>query len=523
MRLASLALLAAGLVGSGGGATPANGAGYHLCDGYAGCAAKGMGNAGYAKVNHKMFWRMYTGHNCTNYAAYRMVQAGMPNVRPWSGGGNATYWGQYMSRITDQTPRVGAIAWYRNGGPGHVAYVEEVISRDEIIISQDSWGGDFSWARVTRSYGWPTGFIHFTDTTLDNTGKPTFNGATRVGATVRAVTPGAWKPAPTSVDYQWRLNGQAIPGATGTRLTLTPEMLGKRVSLSVSARRNGYNQATTGAVAIPKVRPGLLAQTEEPRLTGRAQVGRTLRVTQPAFSPAPTSVIYQWKVDGKRVDGATGTEFALGPYRAGRKVQLTYRATRPGYAAVQRTLSTTGGVGWADLTVTGTTRLRGTALPGETLRVEPGSVKQAATRTIQWYRAGEPVPGATGRTYQVTRRDLGARIGVRTVFQRRGFDTVSQGRTSDRVKAGVRVQTVKKRLRNGGVVFGLTVTSAGRPVTGGLIVRGMGEKLAHTRIEDGRARVRVSGLPRGWRTIRFVVPERALFVEKVVERRVWFR
>ena len=72
-----------------------------LCTTYSGCAQQGYSNAGYAKNSGTMYWRMYSGHNCTNYAAYRMVSSGLPNVRPWTGGGNATYWGTSMSRITD--------------------------------------------------------------------------------------------------------------------------------------------------------------------------------------------------------------------------------------------------------------------------------------------------------------------------------------------------------------------------------------------------------------------------------------
>ncbi len=57
-----------------------------------------------------------------------------------------------MSRITNGTPSVGAIAWWRAGvkpagSAGHVGYVEKVVSADEIIVSQDSWNGDFSWTR----------------------------------------------------------------------------------------------------------------------------------------------------------------------------------------------------------------------------------------------------------------------------------------------------------------------------------------------------------------------------------------
>ena len=141
-----------------------------LCSGYTACASKGMGNGGYQAVNDQMFWRMYSGHNCTNYAAYRMVHSGLPNSRPWSGEGNASNWGHAMASITDGVPTVGAVAWYDKyvrpaGSAGHVAYVERVISPDEIIISQDSWGGDFSWARITKTSG-PVSYTHLTLPTI---------------------------------------------------------------------------------------------------------------------------------------------------------------------------------------------------------------------------------------------------------------------------------------------------------------------------------------------------------------------
>ena len=120
-----------------------------LCKGYDGCKAQGMGHGGYKAASSSMYWRMYAGHNCTNYVAYRMVKSGLPNMRPWTGSGNAMYWGVSMPRITDAVPSVGAVAWWEanvkgaSGSAGHVAYVERVVSADEIIVSQDIWGGDF--------------------------------------------------------------------------------------------------------------------------------------------------------------------------------------------------------------------------------------------------------------------------------------------------------------------------------------------------------------------------------------------
>ena len=237
-----VSLLLCGGLGLTAGASSASATVSTLCKGYAACVKAGMSDAGYGAASKSMYWRMYAGHNCTNYVAYRMVSSGLPNTRPWSGGGNATNWGTEMKQITDSTPKVGSVAWWKAGvkpagSVGHVAYVEQVISADEIIVSQDSWGGDFSWARVTRaSSGWPSGFIHFNDADLRNTSVPTVTGDAKLGSVLTA-SPGSWSQSSTTFSYQWLQNGVAIPDATAPTRKLYKRQLGKQVTVQVTASR----------------------------------------------------------------------------------------------------------------------------------------------------------------------------------------------------------------------------------------------------------------------------------------------
>ena len=51
-----------------------------LCTGYTACKQAGYSDAGYSANNDTMYWRMYAGHNCTNYVAYRLVKSGVAAV-----------------------------------------------------------------------------------------------------------------------------------------------------------------------------------------------------------------------------------------------------------------------------------------------------------------------------------------------------------------------------------------------------------------------------------------------------------
>lgn len=138
-----------------------------LCTGTAKCRSLGMGDGGFARVRNQMHWRMYAGHNCTNYAAWRMIADGAPTERPWSGSGMAGEWGKLNRKILTRTPTVGSVAWWESG---HVAYVERVESDDQIVVSEDSWSQKkFSWRRITVGRSWPTGFLHFIPSTRPKT------------------------------------------------------------------------------------------------------------------------------------------------------------------------------------------------------------------------------------------------------------------------------------------------------------------------------------------------------------------
>jgi surface antigen len=148
-------------------AAPAQAAdhGSTMCSGFGNCRAEGRSSFGYSSVYRSSFWTAVPGHNCTNYVAYRLTH-GRIVMRPPGTAGSET-WGTAAKAAgvpVDGRPSVGAVAWWASKlhpGHGHVAYVEQVRSDGSIIVSEDSLGGTFDWRHITRSSGWPKGFIHY--------------------------------------------------------------------------------------------------------------------------------------------------------------------------------------------------------------------------------------------------------------------------------------------------------------------------------------------------------------------------
>ncbi|MCL3836447.1 Ig-like domain repeat protein [Aeromicrobium duanguangcaii] len=279
-----------------------------ICSGKTKAQVAACDTSGYADVMHQMHWRMYAGHNCTNYVAYRLKRNGVPEPKILMG--NARDWhtnAKKLGYVVDNRPAVGAIAQWSKAS-SHVAYVEEVGPK-HLILSEDSYTSKvYRRYKVSTGDSWyPERFIHFKDM-----GAP--------GAPVPTPTP-APAPAPTPVKASVAVSA---PAKVSTRIApkVTVKVSASRVAPvgKVHIRRGGVTVKTvnlttaskgTATVAIPKMKRG--KQWISAVYVGNSQIRKSTSRTIKVVVTKPPKV----------VSAKTTIALPKGPYATGARPAAT--------------------------------------------------------------------------------------------------------------------------------------------------------------------------------------------------------
>jgi hypothetical protein len=217
---------------------------------------------------------------------------------------------------------------------------------------------------------------------------PTISGTKAVGNTL-TIVPGTWGPAPVTLAYQWYRSGVAISGATATTYALTASDLGKAMTVKVTGSKVSYASTAKTSAATTAVAAGTLTaptstisgtkavgatastykltttdQTKTmtvrvtgtksgyttvahtsaattavlgsftaptPTLSGTQRVGYTLTANPGTWSPAPTTMTYQWYRSGAAISGATAKTYKLTSTDRGTYVKVRVTGAKGGY------------------------------------------------------------------------------------------------------------------------------------------------------------------------------------------------
>ncbi|WP_436698874.1 hypothetical protein [Nocardioides sp. BYT-33-1] len=253
-------------------------------------------------------------------------------------------------------------------------------------------------------------------------GAPT---TTRPGQVLRA-TDAEFAPTPSSITYRWYADGQQV--GTGKEYAVRPADVGKAIAMDAlaGAPHPNYLDTATTRVGQVQVLPNIFQNPQSPAVTGTADVGGTLTITDGTVTPTTPPASSHWSVDGTTV--ATGTQLTLTRAHAGRVVTCHQTFKAPGYTDL--TLPCTFPGGTTSVTIPGTRTggpgsdtawtvttpagIKGKAKPGKTLRaVLPQLSTPAASHSYQWLRNNKPIKKATTATYKVRKTDRKRKITVR--------------------------------------------------------------------------------------------------------------
>ncbi|MEI7056121.1 M4 family metallopeptidase [Nocardioides sp. CCNWLW239] len=174
--------------------------------------------------------------------------------------------------------------------------------------------------------------------------------------------------------------------------------------------------------------PQTIANTAAPRITGTQRVGYTLTASKGSWSPAASSVRYQWLRNGAAISGATGSTYKLTGYDHARTIQVRVTAYSSAWPAANPGVRTSSGTGkiLAGYLTSVTPTISGTRRVGYTLTAVRGTWKPGTiSYSYQWLRNGKVISGATGRTYRLRSIDRGDRIRVRVTGRKTGYYTKS--------------------------------------------------------------------------------------------------
>lgn len=273
-----------------------------------------------------------------------------------------------------------------------------------------------------------------------NTAQPTISGTAQQGHTLTASND-SWTGGPTSHSYQWQdcdSSGQRctnITGGSASAYTLSGTDVGHTVRVAVTASNaRGSATATSPPTAVVfAAAPPPPSNTSAPVITGTAQQGQALSVSNGSWTNSPNGFAYSWEdcdpsgASCTTIAGAESNAYMLGNGDVGHTVRAIVTASNAGGSA-SATSAQTAVVTATALARTSTARpqITGTTTQGDTLKTSNGSWTGSPSQySYAWQDCDTSgasctsIAGATSNSYTLQSSDVGDTI-VATVTATNG-------------------------------------------------------------------------------------------------------
>ncbi|WP_317229240.1 sialate O-acetylesterase [Clavibacter sp. MX14-G9D] len=166
--------------------------------------------------------------------------------------------------------------------------------------------------------------------------KPTIPETAAAGTTVTADVSG-WEPEPEGYAYMWSVNDVKVAGEITSSYVLRDADVGKRVNVTVTATKAGYNAGHSTSAALKVLArpvasgPQKFVSAPKPDVVGDMTARSTVTAVVPAWNPVATNYTYQWYIDDVRVIGETASSYVLRDADVGKRLNVTATGTKTGY------------------------------------------------------------------------------------------------------------------------------------------------------------------------------------------------
>ena len=298
--------------------------------------------------------------------------------------------------------------------------VDDVGQFIKAVVTGGNTGGDAGAA------AWSAATSAVIDIAPVNSAIPVVTGTAKTGQTL-SVSNGSWSNRPMSYRFQWMrsltVDGSyaAITGATLPTYVVDAGDVGYFIKGSVAAVNTGGIASYSMSMPTVQVIDISPIYVNAPAITGTAQTGQTLSVSNGSWSNRPTSYRYQWQrsttpgsgyVD---IVGAVSSTYLVEATDVGLYVSAVVSSTNSGGDSNRSGMSSaTAQVIDVTPTISSIPIVSGTAQTDQTLSVSSGSWNNRAVSYVyQWKRSltsgglYSDISSATSATYAVTAADVG--------------------------------------------------------------------------------------------------------------------
>lgn len=181
--------------------------------------------------------------------------------------------------------------------------------------------------------------VHVASSRFLHAPRPTISGKHKVGARLTAHV-GAWRPSPVRFKYRWKANGSSITGATHRTFRVRKVDAGKRITVSVTAKKVGYRTTTRTSKAVRITRPvaGIAIRGDgQYRVGSGVQPGTYVTTGSPSycywervssFDGSLSSILANDIGPGQRIITIAPGDYGVSFQRCGSWIRAS-RATRP--------------------------------------------------------------------------------------------------------------------------------------------------------------------------------------------------